>query len=303
MGAGIREGLAAFLLEQTVSDTPQATLAITVITAVVTYLAFRDPGLRDRLIFRPRDILANQEWHRMFTSALLHGDWMHFCLNFLSLYSFGSQIELVFGVRPFLFIYLMSILGGSLLSLVLHRNHDYAALGASGGVCGVIFASIFLLPGGKLQFYMIPIPIPASVYAIFFLVASYFGMRSANSNIGHDAHLGGALVGLFTTLVLYPHAATGNLPMLGAVLGVSAIIFLFLYRDPRMALRGALNRESEGPRGDERYQRYDEARRRNADREEMDQLLDKISAVGFDGLTLAEKQRLQELSKNARGGG
>ena len=284
------------------NETPQATLAITVITAVVTFLAFRDPGLRDRLIFRPRDILANQEWHRMFTSALLHGDVMHFCLNFLSFYSFGSQIELVFGWRPLLFIYLMSILGGSLLSLVLHRNHDYAALGASGGVCGVIFASIFLLPGGQIQFWMVPIPIPASVYAIFFLLASYFGMRSANSNIGHDAHLGGAMVGLFTTLVLYPHAATGNLKMLGLVLAVSAAIFVFLYRDPRMALRSALTREAEAPRGDVRYQRYDEARQRTVEREELDQLLDRISAVGFDNLTLAEKERLQELSKNVRGG-
>ncbi len=70
---------------------------------------------------------------------------MHLLANMYSLYSFGPTIELILGQLHFLLIYFGSVIGGSLLSLYLHRNHDYSAYGASGGVCGIIFAYVVMV--------------------------------------------------------------------------------------------------------------------------------------------------------------
>jgi membrane associated rhomboid family serine protease len=277
---------------------PQITLGITLATAVVTHLALRDRSVRDRLIFDPRAILADKEWYRTVTSALLHADWVHFGMNFLSLYAFGGTLELRFGAGSLVVIYLASIVGGSLLSLALHRHHDYRALGASGGVCGVLFASIFLCPQARLSDWIVPIPIPAHYYAILFVVGSYYGIRHDRSNIGHDAHLGGALVGLAATTALHPHAVMAQPGMLAAVTGISLLVMALLYRDPHFSLRGLLEDPGDRPQSNLRYQRYDEARQRSARQGEMDQLLDKISAQGLHSLTRSERQRLEFLSKS-----
>ena len=101
----------------------------------------------ERWIFNPRAILVDKDYHRLYTCGLIHANWTHFAFNAFSFYSFARGIEMLYGPSTMLFIYGCSILGGSLLSLIIHRNHEYRALGASGGVCGIIFASIFLLPG------------------------------------------------------------------------------------------------------------------------------------------------------------
>ena len=62
------------------------------------------------------------------------------------------------------------IAGGFLALAVKWKEPDYAALGASGAVSGIIFASIFLLPGGSIMILPVPVPIPSWVYAILFVV-------------------------------------------------------------------------------------------------------------------------------------
>src|SRR5215469_10111651 len=139
-----------------------------VLTALVTIAAFRRPNLQERLMFSSYDIFHCKQIERMLTSALIHADLWHFLFNVFSLYSFGRYIEFIYGANTLLLIYLSSILGGSLLSLIIYRKENYRSLGASGGVCGVIFASIFLLPGGSMVVYPLPFEIPAYAYAIGF---------------------------------------------------------------------------------------------------------------------------------------
>jgi len=93
-------------------------------------------------------------------------------------------------------IFLAGILGGSLLSVFLHRNEHYRALGASGGVCGVVFAPVFLLPGGSLMLFLTPIPIPAHLDALAFPLVSFVAFRRQADHMGHDAHLGRTIIGL-----------------------------------------------------------------------------------------------------------
>src|SRR6185295_16048982 len=122
----------------------------------------------------------------------------HLVMNMISLYLFGGMMESFLGPGKFLLIYFASIVGGSLLSLWLHRNHDYRALGASGGVCGMIFSFIALFPGGTILAHFF-FPMPAWVYGILFLIGSFVRMRRHADNIGHDAHIGGAVIGLWIT--------------------------------------------------------------------------------------------------------
>ena len=275
--------------------TGMATLAILIITAVATAVAFRRPDLRDRWIFNPSAILADKQFDRMLTCGLIHADWPHFLFNAFSFYSFAKNIEVEYGARTLLLIYLASILGGSLLSLIIHRHHEYRALGASGGVCGIIFASIFLSPGSSIRMFPLPVGIPASVYAVLFLAGSFLAHRRQADNIGHDAHLGGAIVGLLVATALYPELIFAAPGLFATVLGLALLILLFLTYAPLRQLF-----QSDGQPGfadgGERVRRYHENQQRNQKLAEVDALLEKVSRAGMDSLSAAQRRRLKQLS-------
>lgn len=209
-----------------------ATLTILLLMLAATVAAFRNPALKERWMFDPRAVLAHKQYERMLTSGFIHADWMHFAMNAFSLYAFGEDIERIHGVRTFLLIYGFAILGGSALSLLLHRHHEYRALGASGGVCGIIFAAIFLLPGTGMRFILLPITIPGWLYAGLFLVGSYVAHRKGKDNIGHDAHLGGAVIGLLVATMLHPRWVLLQPWMFVGVVGLSVAILWLLVRPP-----------------------------------------------------------------------
>lgn len=247
-------------------------------------------------MFDPRAILSHKQYDRMITSGLIHADWLHFGFNAFSFFSFGQSIELIYGAWTLLLVYWSSVLGGSLLSLVIHRHHDYRALGASGGVCGVIFASIFLLPGASVTMFPLPIGIPAYLYAVLFLVGSFMAHRSGSDNIGHDAHLGGAIVGLLVATGLYPKWILAAPWMFAAVLGLSLCILFALIFNP-FHLSGWRIRPTDSPAGDERSRRYAHNHARNKRLARMDELLDKVSKEGVHRLSLNERKELDRLSK------
>jgi membrane associated rhomboid family serine protease len=275
-----------------------ATIIVLVVTGLVSFFAFQRPDLRDKWVFNPRAILADKEFYRMYTSGLIHADWMHFAFNAFSFYSFAQNIELRYGAKVMLLIYGCSILGGSLLSLIIHRHHEYRALGASGGVCGIIFASIFLLPGISISLFFVPIGIPAYIYAVIFLVGSFFAHRRQVGNIGHDAHLGGAIVGLLVAAGLYPDMISAAPGMFALVLGLSLIILVALIFMPHYpADRGLVKSDKDAPVGDERWRRYQENRERNGKQLELDALLEKTARDGIQSLSDAERERMEQLSK------
>src|SRR4051812_24803295 len=132
-------------------DSPVLTFVLIAVTCVFSYQGFKSWQFTQKYIFHPEAILAGKEYHRVLTSAFLHADWRHLIFNMVSLYLFGSRLESYLGKASFLLIYFGSIVGGSLLSLYVHRHHEYSAYGASGGVAGVIFATILLHPGGSIM--------------------------------------------------------------------------------------------------------------------------------------------------------
>jgi membrane associated rhomboid family serine protease len=265
-------------------------------TSAVSVVCFFRRDWEERLIFDPERILAGKEFYRMVTSAFLHADWLHLAMNMVSLYLFGRVLEAMFGPVPLLQIYFGSIIGGSLLSLYVHRLHEYRAYGASGGVCGIIFAYVLMFPGSGIGMYFIPWYIPGWLYAVVFLLASFYALRTGRDNIGHDAHLGGAMVGLVVAALIRPDAVRQNWVVFAGLLAVSAAILCFLWRLPlTIPVTGFLARVwrhrsggSAKPRGN------------RAETQEMDLILDKISAQGIQSLTEQERRLLNEVAGKYR---
>ena len=270
-------------------ETPIATILIIIATGVVSFLAFNNDALKDKLIFSSQAILANKEYYRVVTSAFLHADWQHLFFNMISLYLFAKNMEPIIGIGRFVLIYFASIIGGSLLSLYLHRKHEYFSLGASGGVCGIIFSSVFLFPGSQIGLFFLPVGIPSWLYAILFLGSEFYGGRRQLTNIGHDAHLGGAIIGLLTTTALFPEIVRWSPYLYATVIVLTLGMFVYFWKNPlNLPLANWLRHES-APR--------EKLRKPSATAKEVDAVLDKVSREGIQSLTKKEREILEKASK------
>ncbi|MFC1766747.1 rhomboid family intramembrane serine protease, partial [Planctomycetota bacterium] len=210
---------------------PVATLAVIIATVITSYRGFTDQRVLERYMFQVEGILGYRQYYRILSSGFMHANGPHLFFNMFCFYSFGQSIERYFGWPLLLGIYAASLIGGSLLALAIHRNHgDYCAVGASGAVSGILFASIFLLPGGSVMLMFLPIPIPASVFAIGYTAVSIYGIKSQRGNIGHDAHLGGAITGLLLIALLYPRAVLHSLGLFLLILALVLGFFGYYFR-------------------------------------------------------------------------
>jgi membrane associated rhomboid family serine protease len=189
------------------------TLLIIIVTCIVSILAFNKPKIFSKMQLNPYLISHRKEWYRLFTHALLHADWIHLIINMFVLYSFGTALEQCFeGLEArgtikfyklfYLFFYVMSILVSTLTTVKKHKDDVwYNAVGASGAVSAVVFATIFFNPWGKLYFYGF-FPIPGIVFGILYLVYSNYMSRRDGDNINHDAHFLGAVFGFIFPIIL-----------------------------------------------------------------------------------------------------
>ena len=148
--------------------------------------------------------ILNGEKIRMISSGFLHADWVHLGFNMYALFLFGDIVSKILGIPNFLIIYFGSLLAGSLYTFYYHKNEPYySAIGASGAVSGIVYASILLFPDMQLLLFF-AIPVPGYVFGVGYLLYSIYGMRKQLGNIGHAAHLGGTIGGFTITLLLVP---------------------------------------------------------------------------------------------------
>lgn len=191
-------------------------LIIIASTCIISFMAFNNQALFDKYKFNVGAILRNKEYIRLFSAGFLHADLMHLLLNMYVLYSFSQPIFEDFGTAGFLIIYFGSILLGNVFSLYLYKSQSwYSAIGASGGVSGIIFASVALYPDLiKIGIIFLPseFSLPGYIFGLLYFGYSVYMMLNpnANDNIGHAAHLGGAFFGLVYTVATYPEVALEN---------------------------------------------------------------------------------------------
>ncbi|MGB5273610.1 MAG: rhomboid family intramembrane serine protease [Flavobacteriaceae bacterium] len=204
-----------------------ATIAIIVANTLVSLKGFNDGTFFERYKFGIGAIQAGQK-ERMVTSGFLHVDLTHLFFNMFTLYFFANVVISWLGAGKFLIIYFISLIAGSLLALFFHKDEpQYSAVGASGAVTGILYAAILLQPDMQLGIMFIPIPLPAYVFGIGYLLYSIYGMKSRLGNIGHTAHFGGAIGGYATTLLFMPSLILTDTTMV-LLLAVPIIILFIL---------------------------------------------------------------------------
>ena len=189
------------------------TLFIILITGLVSYLAFQNDELMEKLIHRPYVESKNNQIYRWLTAGFLHADWTHLLINLYVLYSFGAYVERWYkyefghlkGGVLYGLLYILSMVLANLVTYQKHRlNSGFASVGASGAIAGILFAFILFEPWNMLLLFFI-IPIPAFLFAILYVVYSHYASRkSYHERIDHDAHLYGALTGMAFTILLKP---------------------------------------------------------------------------------------------------
>ncbi len=208
---------------------PTVLLVVILANVLFSMAGFKDQQLFQKYMFQIAPI-KNGDKARMFTSGFLHADWMHLIFNMYTLYIFAPIVISYLGEVNFLLIYVGSLLLGSVLSFVFHKNEPYySAIGASGAVSGILYASILLFPEQDLYFFFIRKPIPAYIFGVGYLLYSIYGMKNRQGNIGHDAHFGGAAAGYLITLALQPSLIQSS-PIFVGLLAIPLVVLFVLFK-------------------------------------------------------------------------
>ncbi|SRR6056297_7698 len=202
-------------LQGITSQSLTVTLAIIIITALVSIAAFNNQTLMYRLNLNPYMVVHRNQWYRVLSHGFVHADWIHLFVNMFVLFSFGRAVERYFQVAEyegfltnpilhFLLIYFLGMFISTVVTVGKHKdNYQYNAVGASGAVSAIVFASIFFNPTSTLLLFAV-IPMPAFVFGILFLAYSQYMQRRGGDNVNHNAHFIGAVFGFIYPLLINP---------------------------------------------------------------------------------------------------
>ncbi|RRU21480.1 rhomboid family intramembrane serine protease [Stenotrophomonas sp. 278] len=183
-------------------------LLLIAITVLVSWMAFKNRALADRLILWPPAVDRKRQYDRLITYGFIHADLAHLAFNMITLFFFGGQIERVMlGLTGSYLTYPAFYLGALLVSILPsylknQKNPNYLSLGASGAVSAVLFAFILLSPWSIIFVFFIPAP--AIIYAAFYVGYSIWMDRRGGDRINHSAHLAGAAFGVLFMLAMRP---------------------------------------------------------------------------------------------------
>jgi membrane associated rhomboid family serine protease len=272
-------------------------LAANAVVLLLQETLFTSPAITAWLRFDP-DGAFQRPW-TFFSYMLLHGGLFHLLANSIALFVFGPPVERRMGSSRFLLYYVYCGLGAAVLSLVLAAVMPISPfIGASGAVLGVAVAFARFYPDAELVLFPIPIPIKAKVLVWLFAAMAVLGaLLGSGDGIAHIAHLGGLLFGL-----LY-----------FAAKGISAGPQRpeFLPTRPRVPVGAGKQREvsrSDGATATAPKRRSESQPSAPPspdpaalEKQELDRVLDKISATGIASLAPEEKAFLDGVAKRRKG--
>lgn len=217
----------------------------------------------------------------------------HIVFNMLFLYWFGRFIVEYLGNNKLISLYVLGALSGAVLYLIAFNLIGYYAqqsssfpgmVGASGAVYAIVVGAATLLPNHSIHLMFLG-PVKIKYIAIFYIVLSLMGATGSNSG-GNIAHLGGALIGYVYIIQLKKGNDLGSW-----VIGIGKFLRSFFIKTDPIKVS---------------HRNKDKARKKEAvvqdadvlpNQDEIDAILDKIAASGYDSLTKAEKQKLFNASK------
>ncbi|SBV35799.1 conserved membrane hypothetical protein [uncultured Stenotrophomonas sp.] len=183
-------------------------LLLVAITVIVSWVAFNNRKLADRLVLWPPAIDRHRQYDRLLTYGFIHADIGHLAFNMITLFFFGGRIEAEMMRQTGSFLtyplFYLAALAVSILPSYLknQKNPNYLSLGASGAVSAVLFAFILLSPWTIILVMFIPAP--AILYAVFYVGYSIWMDKKGSDNVNHSAHLAGAAFGVMFMLFMEP---------------------------------------------------------------------------------------------------
>lgn len=178
---------------------------------IVSYISFNNQKLFNKLLFSPYVVIREKEWFRFLTAGWVHGGFLHLAINLFVLFGFGLVLENYIvswygeiGRVYYLLLFLVSVIVAHIPTYLKEKdNYAYASVGASGGVSGVLFATILLEPLQNLYLFGI-IPIPGIVFGVLYLIYTQRMAGQNRDNINHDAHFFGAIAGIVGLVLINP---------------------------------------------------------------------------------------------------
>jgi len=195
------------------------TITLIAITSFISIVAlYIDQRILEKGMLRPFRTIKNGTWYEVITSGFLHGSLGHLLVNMFVLFFFGIVVEQTLGINHYLALYFTGLAFSAIPSLLRHRdNPNYATLGASGAVESVLFGYIFLYPTEKIIIILLPIPIPAWIFGLMFLLYSVFESKRKAGNVNHEAHIAGALWGVLYLLFFVSNSLDHVLTLFGLI--------------------------------------------------------------------------------------
>lgn len=225
-------------------------------------------------------VMRGQLW-QLFTYPFLHGGLMHLLVNMLGLLMFGPDVERTTGTRRFLSFYMVCGVLGGVGWLLLSAGHASVCVGASGAIFGVLAAFAVLFPDRPvtlLLFFILPVTMTARTLAIVYGVVTFLSLFGADGNIAHAAHLAGGLAGF-----LYARRLAREPAGVWSDGGEQPEWWKLAPRPRRRANLRLIRTEDETP-----------------SEEEVDRILDKISATGLESLSKRERETLERASQDLK---
>ncbi|GAB3920388.1 rhomboid family protein [Mucilaginibacter myungsuensis] len=235
------------------------------------YLAL--PASLSKLLYRPWTVI---------TYMFVHAGFLHILFNMLWLYWFGQMFENYLGYKRTLLLYFLGGLAGAALFLAGYNllpgfagSSLLAAstvVGASASVMAVVVATATLLPDNRIHLMLIG-AVPLKWVAMFLVIIDVVGVAGANAG-GAMAHLGGVLIGF----IYMKQLQRGN--------DWNKAVTSALSSKPKMKV--IVGGAAERWRANSTVPKQDE----------IDRILDKISADGYDSLSKQDKETLKRASEH-----
>lgn len=239
------------------------------------FVAAPGSGLYSDLALVP--VLVYRAPWTMLTYMFLHAGFWHLAFNMIGLLFFGPRLEARLGVRKFLTLYFLSGLGGAVFSLFFEPT--VAVVGASAAVYGIVLAFAYYWPRETVLIWGI-LPVQIWALATFMVVASlFYSITGTGGNTAHFAHLGGLAVGFaylrWIELQRRRRIDTGN-----------AVPTRQSFVVPGLGDRERINR----------WKKINSTSLHSLNRQEVENLLEKLNASGASSLSKEEKAFLDRMS-------